>query len=434
MITGKDLIARGYTPGKWFGNAIAEANERLDRGASEDKAWEAIAFHNFHANPVYEQLPLDPVDNDKPLHINLDQSDPGFVDNVVTMRELLRVPTVTAGALMPDACHAGTIPVGGVVLAKNAIHPGFHSADICCSVAMADLGFADPKEVLDRAMEVTHFGPGGRQQRDQHKPSRAVEMWFEMNRFLKWFLEPMQSHFATSGDGNHFLYVGRLRSSGHTVVVTHHGSRKPGAILFKAGMQVAEDWRRKLSPETPPAAAWIPWDSQDGADYWDALQGIREWTRESHFKIHQLLGFPIHDWRWNEHNFVFRLDDETFAHAKGATPGWMPGLVPLNMGAPILLTEGTGAANGLNFLPHGAGRHYSRTRYLRDHDDGLETSVDVRWFSGIPDRSELPGAYKSADTIRSEISRFNLATIVDEIEPYGSIMAGDWQAKYRTKK
>jgi hypothetical protein len=82
--------------------------------------------------------------------------------------------------------------------------------------------------------------------------------------------------------------------------------------------------------------AWTPADSEDGRDYWQALR-IREWTRESHFKIHQLIGLPINDWFWNEHNFVFRRADGLFYHSRGATPGWSDyhaTLVPLNMAEP----------------------------------------------------------------------------------------------------
>src|SRR5690606_15077016 len=55
-----------------------------------------------------------------------------------TMRELLRSPVIEAGAIMPDACPAGSevasIPVGGVIAAKNAIIPAAHGSDICCSM------------------------------------------------------------------------------------------------------------------------------------------------------------------------------------------------------------------------------------------------------------------------------------------------------------
>ena len=76
----------------------------------------------------------------------------------------MRVPTIVAGAVMPDACPsgtaAGTIPVGGVVACDDAIHPGFHSSDICCSVAITVFARKDdPKRILDAVQDVTHFGP-----------------------------------------------------------------------------------------------------------------------------------------------------------------------------------------------------------------------------------------------------------------------------------
>jgi tRNA-splicing ligase RtcB len=83
------------------------------------------------------------------------------------LHELMRVPTIKAGAVMPDACPAGsapgTIPVGGIVACENAIHPGYHSADICCSMAISIFDRdTDPLDVLDAGTKLTHFGPGGR--------------------------------------------------------------------------------------------------------------------------------------------------------------------------------------------------------------------------------------------------------------------------------
>jgi len=66
-----------------------------------------------------------------------------------------------------------------------------------------------------------------------------------------------------------------------------------------------------------------------------------------------------------------------------------------------------------------------------------ETSgLDARFFSGTPDISELPSAYKNAANVRSQIEHYGLAEIVDEVIPYGSIMAGDWQkdAPWRKKR
>jgi hypothetical protein len=46
-------------------------------------------------------------------------------------------------------------------------------------------------------------------------------------------------------------------------LVTHHGSRAPGAMLYKAGMTAAERFRRQLSPETPKHNAWIPAETRE---------------------------------------------------------------------------------------------------------------------------------------------------------------------------
>ena len=50
--------------------------------------------------------------------------------------------------------------------------------------------------------------------------------------------------------------------------------------------------------------------------------------------------------------------------------------------------------------------------------------LDIRFWSGTPDLSELPSAYKNAQSVKEQIERFGLATVVEEIIPYGSIMAG----------
>ena len=82
-----------------------------------------------------------------------------------TMDELLKTPTITQACVMPDACptgEKGQIPVGGVAIAKNAIHPGMHSADICCSVMLTGFGNIEPKKVLDTMFNITDFGAGPR--------------------------------------------------------------------------------------------------------------------------------------------------------------------------------------------------------------------------------------------------------------------------------
>ena len=450
MITGKTLIDWGYQAGPWFPGAI-EAARRAQAQGADDAAVRAVVA-SLAPPPVLALR----MGDEMPLHFNIEAATPDEVENVAAverhMRALMRVPTLVAGAVMPDACPSGsalgTIPVGGVVAAKEAIHPGMHSADICCSMAVTIFAEAEPKAMLDAGMRLSHFGGGGRSEADRIAVPAGLLEKFAANRFLKNGLHDAAAHFATQGDGNHFFYVGRVASSGRLALVTHHGSRKPGASLYKAGMAMAEKFRQKLSPATPAHNAWIPSETAEGEAYWAALQLIRDWTKASHFAIHDrivsALGSRIEDRFWNEHNFVFRKSDGLFYHAKGATPAFAGfsadtnglTLIPLNMAQPILIARGKDASHGLGFAPHGAGRNLSRTGHLKRLAGRSEAQVlaeetqglDVRFFSGVPDLSELPSAYKDASAVRAQIEQFGLAEVVDVIEPLGSIMAGNWQS------
>jgi hypothetical protein len=457
-ITGKTLIDLGYKSGPWFSRAIAEAEaaRKLHRPADEIR----LIIDSYVPAPP---TPLHPM-GFRPFHLNIEAVNEGDADNInkvsVAMDHIMRVPTVVAGAIMPDACPTGgpgEIPVGGVVATQGAIHPGWHSSDICCSLAMSVLGDVDPKAVLDAGMALTHFGPGGRPRSGQIRPNLEFLERMNENSFMKHVVSEAIEHNATQGDGNHFFYVGRVASTGHTAIVTHHGSRKPGALLYKMGMVLAEKNRKKICPEAPPVAGWIDADTYEGEEYWNALQLIREWTKNNHMVIHHLvsgrLKAKIRDQMWNEHNFIFRKTDGHFYHAKGATPAYKGyaadetgvTLIPLNMAEPILMVEGLDAPNGLGFSPHGAGRNYSRTAFMNSLGPNADKKeivaeqtkgIDARFFCGVPDLSELPGAYKNASTVRSLIDKFGLAKVVDTVEPYGCIMAGDWQvnAPWRKKK
>ena len=159
-------------------------------------------------------------------------------------------------------------------------------------------------------------------------------------------------------------------------------------------------------------------NSDEGRDYWNALQLVREWTRYNHNALHELTtvtsGADVAHRFWNEHNFVFREETDNgnvFWHAKGATPihdDFMPDsdgvqIVPLNMAEPVLFVKGERNAANRGFAPHGAGRNMSRTKHkkrmaARTNEEIFATEtagLDVRFYSGNIDISELPSAYKN---------------------------------------
>lgn len=444
-ITGDTLIGLGFRPGKWFKEAIEYINANQ---LNEEEMRIYLA--------PYEPKPIISLNTEGvPFAVNIraeDEVETSNVESVIaSMKEIVKTPTVVGGAIMPDACPTGpigTIPVGGVVVTKNAIHPGMHSADICCSVLLTDFGKADPKAVLDAAHAVTHFGPGGRDRNTQFRfPSELLEA-FEQNEYLKdpQMIQTARAHLGTQGDGNHFLFVGISKQTGNTMMITHHGSRGVGARLFDKGMKIAERFRKEISPDTLKQNAWIPFDTEEGEIYWNALQVLRSWTKANHEVIHdaaaEKLGIAVENRFWNEHNFVFRKGD-LFYHAKGATPldeAFMPDitgprLIPLNMSEPVLIVEGETTASNLGFAPHGAGRNLSRTQHRKSKGEQTIESVfeeeteglDVRFFSNEIDITELPSAYKNASAVRNQMEEFGLGTVIDEVMPYGCIMAGDWE-------
>ena len=390
------------------------------------------------------------------------------------MGELMKCPVITDGAIMPDACPAGpqkaTIPVGGVIAAENAILPSAHSADICCS--MYATFYAERSEIgseLDALMTATRFGPGGRHFDDLvDHPVLDEDVW--ENRFLNGLRDRAKIHLADQGDGNHFAFLGemqvteevgrQLREAGYVelaemlmatyrcsgrlrVLVTHHGSRGLGAHVFRRGQAVAEKHCRQVGNHIPPAAAWIDAESEEGREYWEALQYVAQWTKTNHRVIHerflQRIGAEKVADFGNEHNFVWKRGNR-FLHGKGATPSWkdeegrpLLGLIPLNMAEPILMVLGSDNEDYLSFAPHGAGRNLSRTalkRKFRSEDmrrsmiQHQTRNIDARWFLGQPDLSELPMAYKNADQVIQQIEHFDLAKIVARIKPLGCIMAG----------
>lgn len=184
-----------------------------------------------------------------------------------------------------------------------------------------------------------------------------------------------------------------------------------------------------------------------------------KWNEANHSCLHtaaaDLAGYKVKERFWNEHNFVFQEGD-LFHHAKGATPinnDFMPDsagrqIVPLNMTQPVLIIEGETNAMNNGFAPHGAGRNLSRTGHKKTLDPNLtdeeifaeETrGIMAISYCGDVDVTELPSAYKDGPKVREQMERMGLAKVVDEIQPYGSIMAGDvdknapWRLKREAK-
>jgi len=490
-IKARDLIRAGWEEGPQLGAALRRARELEGSGLSRDAALAELE-REHPKRPVRLEPRTEPAPLAEAIEVETESEASSLANARQRMLELLEMPVVRRGALMPDACPAGsmraTIPVGGAVAAENAILPGAHSADICCSMFATFFNANQPLTVLmDQLERVTHFGAGGRS-RGQQWTSAVLDEPVWDNVFLAGLRSRAQEFLGTQGDGNHFAYIGRvafdeaqqaaLAAVGHSaladaigraegvmdVLVTHHGSRGFGADVYKRGLAAARAWCNVHTRHVPDPAVWLPADSGPGQAFWQALQYVGRWTRENHALIHDVylrrIGVRAIAQIGNEHNFVWRRDD-VFLHGKGATPAWrddegrpLLGLIPLNMAREILIVLGSDNADYLSFCPHGAGRNLSRRAMLapyRDAEGELDPAqvrqviaeatagLDIRWYNGAPDLSESPLAYKDAAKVKAQIASFGLAKVVGEIEPRGCIMAGDtpephWARARREKR
>lgn len=485
QISGKTLIAWGIKPGKVFKAILAEAQALAAGGMALDDVRLAIAA-KFPAPAVLQRRAVGTFAEAISAETPEDEANIAMVR--AHMAELMRCPVLEHGAIMPDACPSGaapgTIPVGGAVVSR-AIHPAFHSADICCSMfATVFAKGTDTRGFMDALVASTRFGPGARAPDQWIADAVTDEIVETANPFLAQLAGRAKAQLCDQGDGNHFAFFGsmavtpeltqKLATSGQAelaaalkglqdvdVLVTHHGSRDLGAQVYKRGLAAAMTHVADVAPDTPPHQAWLDADSECGVAYWQALQYVARWTKRNHQLVHERtlarLGVAPLVSFGNEHNFVWKRGD-LYYHGKGATPAWagegghpLLGLIPLNMAAPVLLTLGRDNAEFASFAPHGAGRNKSRTAILRQLGllglpleevvkqsrrivDEQTEGLDVRFFYDRPDVSESPMAYKSAVQVREQIERFGLADVVGLITPKGCVMAGDYDKPWMAKK
>lgn len=479
LIDSKDLIAAGYEPGPIFKALFEKIAEYESRGIT-DKKYALKLLKRDHAPPPPKAVMREKAVAFSEAILTETKEEKANVAKVRSkMTELLKTPVIARGAIMPDACPAGSatavIPVGGAIAVENAIIPSAHSADICCSMFAT---FYEERSTvakeLDALMSSTRFGPGHRHLDDLiHDPVLDENVW--SNRFLYGMRDRAHAHIADQGDGNHFAYLGEmtvtpamlamlqltrhdelaasLAAKKYRVLVTHHGSRSLGAHVYKRGQAVALKHVARKAQHIPPAAAWLDARSPEGKDYWEALQYVSRWTKANHRAIHrrfiERIGGQAVAEVGNEHNFVWQRGDMYF-HGKGATPAWKDsdgrpqlGLIPLNMAEPILMVLGADQEEFLSFAPHGAGRNMSRTALKKQFRDEASRQhaiekgtdgLDVRWFCGKPDLSETPVAYKNAESVKAQIDHFGLAEVVGEIQPLGCIMAGDVPKPWLSKE
>lgn len=363
------------------------------------------------------------------------------------MANACSLPVAVAGALMPDAHVGYGLPIGGVLATENTVVPYAVGVDIACRMMMSVFELPPERLVKDRERfenileRNTLFGAG---QSFAKKAEHAVieEDW-GITSVTRTLREKAAGQLGTSGSGNHFVEFGELEVfgevggggaskseagvAGHSTsmarmklghyiaVLSHSGSRGPGASVAGHYSALA----RKLHPDLPAELAYLAWLDMDkeGAEYWAAMELMGRFASANHHVIHGKIARDLaqmdapvvfqvenhHNFAWREKHVIDGLEREVIVHRKGATPAGVGvlGLIPGSMATPGYLVEGLGHATSLNSASHGAGRKMSRTKAREStrwsHLNALLKERGVHLLSAGLDES--PHAYKDIDEV-----------------------------------
>ncbi|WP_418360030.1 RtcB family protein [Sphingobacterium detergens] len=299
------------------------------------------------------------------------------------MYEALKLPIAYKGALMPDAHMGYGLPIGGVLATHNAVIPYGVGVDIGCrmSLSIFDLPASYFKgrefQLRNILKENTQFGmyDTHREKQDHAIFSRSE---FKDIPLLKSLLDKAYRQLGTSGGGNHFVEFGvvelhQVRSEWgiapgtYLAVLSHSGSRGLGANIAKQYTNLAA--KQCPLPRHVQHLAWLDLDTQEGHEYWLAMNLAGDYARACHEDIHRRLAKALGERTVltieNHHNFAWRemVDGKEYiVHRKGATPAGkgVLGIIPGSMTAPGFIVEGRGNALSIQSASHGAGRVMSR--------------------------------------------------------------------------
>jgi tRNA-splicing ligase RtcB len=340
------------------------------------------------------------------------------------MRQACAVPMARAAALMPDAHVGYGLPIGGVLALEGAVIPYAVGVDIACRMKLSVLDV--PVEDIDRkfhrfadALERgTRFGVGSVHETPQ---DHAVmdEDW-TITRITREHKDRAHRQLGTSGSGNHFVEFGVLslgqadaelclEAGKYVALLSHSGSRGAGAAVCNVYSGIARNRLPKRFEELG-RLAWLELDSEEGQEYWAAMNLMGEYAAANHEVIHRLvsklLGGRIVAGVENHHNFAWKEQHggrELIVHRKGATPAaaGQLGVIPGSMADPAFVVRGRGNAESLNSASHGAGRRMSRTQAREKYtwravQKDLEAK-GVRVLSAGAD--EVPYVYKNIEDV-----------------------------------
>ena len=379
---------------------------------------------------------------------------------VSQMERACLLPVSVVGALMPDAHVGYGLPIGGVLATENAVIPYAVGVDIACRMKMTVLDIPVPdleqkQERLARAIEAeTRFGVGATFK--ERRAHGVLDADWSVSPITKQNKDRAWSQLGTSGSGNHFVEFGvftlhndlthpfapiggegrderatqHLPAGQYVALLSHSGSRGTGAAVCDHYSKLAFAQSRGSLPNELLRLAWLPLDSQEGQEYWNAMELMGRYAAANHACIHrhiaENLGATVlldlenhHNFAWKEKHVIDGVEREVIVHRKGATPAGsgVLGIIPGSMAAPGFVVSGKGKPESLNSASHGAGRAMSRKTAhqkfnWKDVNRFLKQQGVTLISAGL---DEVPMAYKNIRDVMA--AQKDLVTVLGEFMP-----------------
>lgn len=369
------------------------------------------------------------------------------------MRQACGVPSAVGAALMPDAHIGYGLPIGGVLACEGAVIPYAVGVDIACRMKLSVLDM--PVESLTKSRNAyreainggTRFGVGV-----EHKPKQqhdVMDQDWRITRITREKKDKAWKQLGTSGSGNHFVEFGvfslalrdeelNLDAGEYVALLSHSGSRGAGASVCSTYSAIAQRQLPKRHRDLG-RLAWLSLDSQEGQEYWAAMNLMGDYAAANHAVIHRLvsklLGAEIIAGVENHHNFAWkerhilpgRGEVEVVVHRKGATPAGtgVLGVIPGSMADPAFVVRGRGNPASLDSASHGAGRRMSRKKAKDTYRfNAVQKDLAAKGIEVIAAGSdEVPGVYKDIRTVMA--AQQDLVEVVAQFDPKIVRMCGD---------
>lgn len=470
-LRSKDLVKLGFPEGKVISLAIDCLYKHHRR---EGREWGLAMLKNVLEHPrnflddatfarVARELIGQTEGGSDGLHYELERSVkpfPVFGEDHISesakhqMYVAMRLPIAVAGALMPDAHEGYGLPIGGVLATENAIIPYGVGVDIGCRMCLSlyDMqpGLLQTEQGRFQKMLLEH-SRFGMQTFDAPLEDPIFERpEFKYVRVVRDLKTRAFQQIGSSGGGNHFVEFGAVRLSDarnefnlpvgdYLAVLSHSGSRGLGAAIAKHYTQIA--MQKCRLPKEAKHLAWLNLDTQEGHEYWMAMNLAGDYASACHDHIHRRMSKALGSEPLarieNHHNFAWKeqLADgrEVIVHRKGATPAaaGVLGIIPGSMTAPGFIVRGKGHADAVNSASHGAGRILSRSKAKKSISSRELTEKlkeeGVSLIGGGLD--EAPMAYKDIREVMR--AQQDLVDIVGIFQPKVVRMEGARSAKWR---